>query len=103
MKQEERILKIAKAINSIGDYRSTGFALAQIINFLLRKIKFESRPKFKNKIREKLLQLNFYEMSEKSSPPTAAIGQAITFVKTILNGQNPDYVKSVINQITKSL
>lgn len=103
MKQHNRLLKIAKRVDSIGDYRATGFALAQIILFILRKVKFDSRPKFKNKIRQKLLEMNFSEMGQKSSPPTASIGQAITFVKTILNGQNPDYIKSVVNQIIKNL
>jgi hypothetical protein len=98
-----RILKLGQLAMELGNPESAGRAIAEIILFLLRKIPFEQRLMRIMSLKQKILALRENEMSMKKSPPTAALGQSITLVKTLLNGKDPNYIKNTIEHIVGNL
>ena len=96
------IQKLAQTL-SLGDPVTVGREMAGIIGFILRSVPQEGRMGALENLRGKLAALNPAEISSKQSPPTAAVGQAITFVKTILNGLPYNYVKTVIDTTLRTL
>jgi hypothetical protein len=102
MSREQRIYKLGQALVE-SDNESLGRDLAQIIKFIMRRISFEKRPFAIMKLRSKIWGLDETQISSKNSPDTAAIGQAITFVKTILNGKDASYIRKVLSDIIREL
>ena len=102
MNREQRLCKLGKSLIE-SNSENLGNDLAQIIKFIMRRISFEKRPFAMMKLRSKIWDLDENQMSSKNSPDTAAIGQAITFVKTILNGKDASYIRDVITDIVKGL
>jgi len=103
MSQDVRIMKLGQAVTDLGDPRLTGRSIAQIINFLLRKIPYAKRPHAIMELRKKIWELSEYDMAAKKSPDTASLGQSITFVKTLLNGKQPYYIRQVLSEIVRNL
>lgn len=103
MNQRARILKLGQSITDLGDPKLTGRSIAQIIRFLLRKIPYAKRPNAVMNLRKKVWELNEYDMASKKSPDTAAMGQSITFIKTLLNGKQPAYIRQVLSEVVRSL
>lgn len=100
--RERRFLKLAQ--DSLGgDVKITGQHVANIIKFLLRKISYLKRYEATMKLRQKIWSLDEYQMASKKSPPTASLGQSITFIKTLLNGKDPGYIRSVLAEIVRNL
>jgi hypothetical protein len=102
MSREVRLLKLGQSLVQSNDV-NLGNDLAQIIKFIMRRIPFEKRPFAIMKLRKKIWDLDETQISSKNSPDTAAIGQAITFVKTILNGKDASYIRKVLSDIIKGL
>ena|SRR3990167_5266349 len=100
---DERIYKLATSILELGDPKTAGKTIADIVRFLLKRISNENRAKALINLRNKIWKLNAYEISSKKNPATASLGQSITFIKTILIGHDPIYVRSVINNIVRNL
>ena len=103
MNRENRILKLAQVADSLGNPVFTGKAVAEIIRFLLRKIEYSKRPNAIMQLKKKITYLNEYDMASKKSPETASLGQSITFIKTLLNGRQPSYIRSVLSEIARHL
>lgn len=103
MNRDGRILKLAQIADSLGNPAFTGRAVAEIIRFLLRKIEYSKRPNAVMQLRKKIVDLNEYDMAAKKSPQTASLGQSITFIKTLLNGRHPDYIRNVLSEIARQL
>lgn len=100
--REYRLYKLAQ--NSLGgDITITGRHVADIVKFLLRKISYVNRYHSMLKLREKIWNLDEYQMASKKSPPTASLGQSITFIKTLLNGKDPGYIRGVLSEIVRNL
>lgn len=100
--REYRLYKLAQ--NSLGgDITITGRHVADIVKFLLRKISYVNRYHSMLKLREKIWNLDEYDMASKKSPPTASLGQSITFIKTLLNGKDPGYIRGVLSEIVRNL
>jgi transcription termination factor NusB len=98
-----RLLKLGQAAMTLSDIEITGKNIAEIIRFILSKIPYQKRPYALMKVRHKIWNLDEYDISSKKSPDTAAIGQAITFMKTLLNGKQSGYVRNVITEVVKRL
>lgn len=98
-----KFVKLAAAPPQLGDPQLVGKYLANIIRFTLNRISPQSRPGSINKMKHKIYNLNDMEISQKKMPPASSMGQAITFVKHVLFGQDPKYVRQVINYIVRSL
>jgi hypothetical protein len=77
--------------------------MANTIKFMLMKIKPESRQKVINNIKRKMYLVNYVELSNKHMPATSSIGQAITFVKTLLMGQHHNDIREILTSIIENL
>lgn len=102
IKMNLNIIKNA-AVTELGDPRLVGKYLADIIRFTLTRIDLEKRPNALNSLKSKIYALNEMEISNKNLPPSSAIGQSITFVKHVLLGHNPIYIREVINNVVRNL
>lgn len=87
----------------MGDSQIAGKGIAEIVKFLMRRIPYDQRISRLIKLREKINSLNEMEMASKDMPPTSAIGQSISFVKTVLNGHNPKYIRDVLKSVVNNL
>lgn len=103
MSRNVRIYKLAQSTIHSDDIEITGKGLAEIVRFLFRKIPFEKRPHSIISLKKKITELDPNEMASKKSPDTASIGQSITFIKTVLNGQNPGYIRGVLYSLIRNL
>lgn len=97
------LTKLAQAATDLGDPAFAGRSIAEIVKFLMRKIPFEQRPHRMLGMRQKVLELDEYEMANKKSPETASMGQSITLIKTLLNGKDPMYIRKTLENIVGNL
>lgn len=102
IKCNKKLIKNA-AVSELGDPALVGKYLADIIKFTLNKLPVEKRAPAIEKLRSKFYAFNANEISQKTLPPTAAIGQSITFVKHVLINQNPLYIRAVLNNLASNL
>jgi hypothetical protein len=98
-----KLIKYAGNAINMGNPEIAGKRLADIIKFMLNRIKPESRYKVYLKMKEKVLKLNPDEISNKKTPATSSMGQAITFLKTVLIGNQSAYVKEILLNVAKNL
>lgn len=96
------IEKLAQSL-LLGEPVQVGREMAAVIGFILRSVPEADRVAALENLRTKLTQLNPGEIAGKISPPSAAIGQSITFVKTLLNGLPYNYIKTVLDTTVRSL
>lgn len=102
VKCKKKLIKNA-AVSELGDPALVGKYLADIVRFTINKIPLERRAKALENLRKKFYAFNADEISQKVLPPTAAIGQSITFVKHVLINQNPSYIREVLNNLAGHL
>ena len=97
------MFKLAARVIEMGEPETAGKGIADIVKFLMQRISSERKEKSFNKLRQKIWNLNEIEISSKKTPASASMGQSITFIKTILNGHNPVYVRKVLENIVRNL
>lgn len=102
IKFSKKLVKKA-AVAELGDPVLVGKYLADIIRFILNRISVEKRPGAIANLRNKLYALNERELSDKKMPASSALGQSITFVKTVLFNQDQSYIRKVLNHLVRSL
>jgi hypothetical protein len=102
MDQRGEIEKLAQSI-SLGEPVQVGQEMAAVIGFILRSLPPEDRMAALANLKQRIATLNAAEISSKSAPPTATIGQSLTFVKTLLNGLPYNYIQTVLDSTLKSL
>lgn len=90
-------------LQHVGSPDLIGKYIADIIRFTLIKISPKNRHKATVSVKNKILNLNAIELATKKMPASASMGQSITFVKSVLFGHDPAYIKQVINFIYKYL
>ena len=98
-----KTIKLARTIIEMGTPEVAGKGIADIILFLLKRIEPENRAKAIRKLKFKIWELDEINISSKKTPASASLGQALTFIKTILNGHNPHYIRSVLSNIVRNL
>jgi hypothetical protein len=98
-------LKLNKqsGVSDLGSPVLVGQYLADIIRFILNRLKPSSRPKAINTLRNKFYALNVNELAHKKLPASSALGQSITFVKHVLFNHNPVYIREVLKNVVKYL
>lgn len=102
-KKEDKIIKMAQAMMAANrNPQEVGASLAQVIKILMEKLPHDKSAALEN-MRGKVSQLNPTEIALASMPETAAYGQSITLIKTLLNGYSPEYIKQVLSSTTQSL
>ena len=99
----ERMYKMAAAYIEMGEPATAGKGIADIVRFLLQRISPIKRQVSLNKLRKKIWDLNEVEISLKKTPQSASLGQSLTFIKTILQGHDPKYIRSVLAEIHRNL
>lgn len=103
MKSNYKIVKIAFNSIELNDPAAAGYTIAQTIKFLIRKIPFHKRPFVTQKIKQKIINLNESQISEKEIPTTAILGQTIALVKNLLNGNDAALIKNILINISRNL
>jgi len=102
IKVNKKLVKSA-AVTELGNPSEVGRYLANICRFILNRLEPDKRAKAMESLRNKFYFTNSDELAQKTSPPTAAVGQSITFVKHVLFNQNPQYIREVLNQLAANL
>ena len=98
-----RMYKIAMSTIDMENHINAGKGISNIVKFLISRADPSKRNEYLYKVRQKVQQLNAAEMASKDMPQSASIGQAITFIKTVLNGKPAHFVKLVLDEIIKNL
>jgi hypothetical protein len=94
---------LAATVIEMGDPRIAGKGIADIVQFLVSRITQDKRPQSIINLRNKIWALDEYDISTKKNPSTASLGQAITFIKTILIGHHPMYIRNVLEHVVRNL
>ena len=94
---------LAASVLEMGDPGIAGKNISDIIRFIIGRIPSDKRNESIVNLRNKIWTLDPYDISSKKTPATASLGQAITFIKTILIGHDPIYIKRVIQEIMRNL
>jgi SepF-like predicted cell division protein (DUF552 family) len=102
VKLNKKLVKNA-SVHELGDPSEVGQYLANIVRFTLNRLDPEKRNKAIENLRNKFYYINADELALKVSPPTAGMGQAITFVKHVLFNQSPSYIREVLNNVSRNL
>lgn len=102
IKVKKKLVKNA-AVSELGDAGQVGKYLADIVRFTLNRIPVERRAAALQNLKEKFYSFNANEIAQKNLPPTASLGQAITFVKHVLFNHDAFYIREVINNLVKNL
>ena len=98
-----RFIKLAAAVVEMGEPGAAGKALADIVKFLVSRISIESRANSLLGLKNKIFNLNEFEIAQKKTPASASLGQSLTFIKTILNGHSPSYIRAVLDSVAENL
>jgi hypothetical protein len=102
IKFSKKLVKKA-AVAELGDPALVGQYLANIVKFTLNRISPEKRTNAIANLRNKLYFLNERELADKKMPASSAIGQSITFVKTVLFNHDKNYIREVLNHLVRAL
>jgi hypothetical protein len=102
IKLNKKLVKSA-AVSELGDPAQVGQYLANIIRFIFNRLEPDKRNKAMESLRNKFYYINADEIALKTSPPSAATGQAITFVKHVLFNQSAQYIREVLNNLSRNL
>lgn len=94
--------KVGTALD-LGDPKHAGKYLADLLRFLLRRIRPEKRAKAVETLRKKVYFINEFDIASKKTPPSAAFGQSILLLKHILIEHSPQYIRGVLNNVVKFL
>jgi hypothetical protein len=101
--EAERMIKMAQTVVEMGDPSLSGKSIANVIKFLVRKMPLASQTTSLQTLRSRVMSLNEYEISTKKTPPSASYGQAIAFIKNMLGGHNPEYIRRVLQIAVKNM
>lgn len=92
--------KLAQAYR---DPEQTAASIVNMIHILSTYLPSERQSSFRNSVRQSLSMANATEIASKNMPAGARIGQAITFVKNFLNGQEAAFISDTISRIVGKL
>lgn len=98
-------LKVEKVANAsdLGDAPLAGQYLANIIKFTLNRVDPDKRAKALHTVLRKIYFLDENVLGGKQMPASSSIGQSISFVKNVLIGNEPQYIRAVINNVVANL
>jgi len=102
IKVNKKLVKNA-TVAELGNPAQVGQYLANIARFILMRLDPVKRSNAIESLRKKLYFISADEIAQKVSPPTAGIGQCITFIKHTLFNQSPQYIKEVLNNVSRNL
>jgi hypothetical protein len=77
--------------------------IADIIHILVQRMSPEAQARAIPNLKGKFSDMNAFEISQKNNPGGASIGASITIVKNILNGRDPYFIQSVLDELAQKL
>jgi len=102
IKIDSKMVKTA-AIAELGNSDQVGKYLSDIVRFTLQRVSPDKRQDALENLKHKFSVLNEAEIASKHLPESSALGQAITFVKTVLFNHDGKYIREVLNSLVRSL
>jgi len=102
IKVKGKLVKSA-ALSELGSPMQVGKYLSDIVKFTISRIPNDKKQKTIDNLRKKFYAMNANEIASKELPPTAGIGQSITFVKHVLFNHHPHYIRQVLNSLVRHL
>jgi TctA family transporter len=93
------LIRRAQLGMELGDPITAGRSIASIISFMMQRTPAEKRESFMDNLRRKIWAINTADIAGKRTSDSAAIAQSITFIKTILRGHHPAYIREVLKYI----
>ena len=94
-----RMYKFAQQKIPMDHPMRTAYGISEVIKFLLNRVPEDKKKKVLQRIKHKILSLSPSSMSGKKSPQNAVIGNIITFIKTVLNGNRADFIHAVLTYL----
>ena len=98
---EARKVKLAQLAMG-NNSNQVGKIVADIVKVILARVPHD-RVSTYNNMRNKILNINVSDVSGKNLPDTATYGQAITLIKTLLSGYDPEFIKKVLISAANNL
>jgi transcription termination factor NusB len=77
--------------------------IANIIKIMINNMSPESRGRSFNNVKNKINEFNIMEISNKKAPGGAAIGVSLGLIKNILNGKDPYFINTVLQELSVRL
>lgn len=102
IKIDKKLVKNA-ALSELGNPAQVGKYLADIVKFTINRIPIEKRPAALTSLKNKFYSFDANEIAQKNLPIMASMGQAITFIKTVLFNHDAHYIREVLNNLVKNL
>ena len=102
IKINKKLVKNA-TVSELGNPDEVGQYLSNIIHFMFKRLDPEQKNKALENLRNKFYYTNADEIAQKTSPTSAVVGQAITFVKHVLFNQSSQYIRDVLDAISRNL
>lgn len=102
VKLDKKMVKCA-AVAELGNAESVGKYLSDIVKFITARLPLEKRPHALEILKQKFAVMSENEIAGKNMPNAAVYGQAITFVKHVLFNQDANYVREVLNSLSRNL
>ena len=78
-------------------------AIKNIIQVMTQRMKIESQFGATQNIKGRIHEINPMIVSQKKNPGGASIGVSISIVKNVLNGRDPYFIHSVLEELKRSL
>ena len=102
IKLDKSMVKCA-AVAELGNADQVGKYLSDIVKFILGRLPLEKRPHAAQILKQKFAVMSENEIAGKNMPNAAIYGQAITFVKHVLFNQDANYIRDVLNSLSRNL
>jgi hypothetical protein len=102
IKLDRKMVKCA-AVAELGNADAVGKYLSDIVKFILARLPLEKRPRAAQILKQKFSVMSENEIAGKNMPNAAVYGQVITFVKHVLFNQDANYVREVLNSLSRNL
>lgn len=97
------LVEFAKTAQALyADPNVVGKALSDVSKLLLSRVPHDKVKAYDN-VRSKLMNMNVSEISSTNLPDTAAYGQIITLMKTLLHGYDSEYIRNVLSSTANNL
>ncbi|KKN74495.1 hypothetical protein LCGC14_0390120 [marine sediment metagenome] len=98
-----RFVKLAQAaVGTSNNPNEVGKTVAEIVRVILARVPQEKDITY-DTMRKKILSMNVAEISGTTLPDTAAYGQALTLIKTLLSGYAAEFVQQVLVSASNNL
>lgn len=83
-----------------GDFpNKVALKIFDVIGTLFANLKWESRPKSVNNLRDKIGDIDALELSNKKSPGGAVIGTSLALIKNILMSKDTHFINQVLSEL----